>query len=85
MKNNMHDDFYLKDLRLRRKCSLIIIAGGTLLVAFMMGFVEVFVTHNKDLMLIVLTFASVLSILPSVLKLVKINAIIKEKNANMLI
>jgi len=85
MKNNMHADFYLKDLRLRRKCALIIIAGGTLLVAFMIGFVEVFVTQNKDLMLIVLTFASVLSILPSVLKLVKINAIIKGKTTNMLI
>lgn len=68
----------IKNLNLQRKLTCAIICGGVMAMALLITTVGLFVKQDKTLMLAVLVAASILVIIPAVLKLVKINSILKS-------
>jgi len=83
MENQKYTDITIKELALQRKVSYAIIFGGAITMSILIAMVSLFVKKETDLMLIVLVSATVLSIVPSVLKLIKINTIIRTKGAKV--
>lgn len=83
MESNKYANNTLKDLYLQRKVSYAIIFGGVILMSVLISTVGLFVKQDTDLIILVLTSATVLSILPSVLRLVKINSLLRAKNTEV--
>ncbi len=68
----------IKNLNLQRKLTCAIICGGVMAMTLLITTVGLFVKQDKTLMLAVLVATSILVIIPAVLKLVKINSILKS-------
>ncbi|WP_409151252.1 hypothetical protein [Sphingobacterium sp. BS-2] len=68
----------IKNLNLQRKLTCAIICGGVMAMILLITTVGLFVKQDKTLMLAVLVATSILVIIPAVLKLVKINSILKS-------
>ena len=83
MESRKYTDITLSELALQRKVSYAIIFGGTIVMAILIAMVGLFVKKDVDLAMIVLVTATILSIIPSILKLNKINAIIKAKESGV--
>ncbi len=83
MESNKYNHITLKELALQRKVSVAIIFGGAFLMSALMAVVGLFVKQDTDLIMLVLASATVLSILPSVLRLIKLNALLRSKTAEV--
>lgn len=83
MESNKYNHITLKELALQRKVSVAIIFGGTFLMSALLAVVGLFVKQDTDLIMLVLASATVLSILPSVLRLIKLNALLRSKTAEV--
>ncbi|MBV2227346.1 MULTISPECIES: hypothetical protein [Sphingobacterium] len=68
----------IRDLNLQRKLTFAIICGGAMAMTLLITTVGLFVKQEKTLILSVLVAASILVILPAVLKLIKLNSILKS-------
>lgn len=79
MESNRNIGDTLKDLTIQRKVSVAIIFGGLLAMSMLIATVGLFVKQDKSLMLSVLVLATIMAIIPSVLKLIKINALLKTR------
>ena len=79
MESNRNIGDTLKDLTIQRKVSIAIIFGGLLAMSMLIATVGLFVKQDKSLMLSVLVVATIMAIIPSVLKLIKINALLKTR------
>ncbi|GGE10897.1 MULTISPECIES: hypothetical protein [Sphingobacterium] len=79
MESNRNIGDTLKDLTIQRKVSVAIIFGGLLAMSMLIATVGLFVKQDKSLMLSVLVVATIMAIIPSVLKLIKINALLKTR------
>ncbi len=79
MESNRNIGDTLKDLTIQRKVSVAIIFGGLLAMSMLIATVGLFVKQDKSLMLSVLIVATIMAIIPSVLKLIKINALLKTR------
>lgn len=83
MESNKYNHITLKELALQRKVSVAIIFGGAFLMSALMAVVGLFLKQDTDLIMLVLASATVLSILPSVLRLIKLNALLRSKTAEV--
>lgn len=83
MESNRYTDITLKELTLQRKVSVAIIFGGAFLMSALMTVVGLFVKQDTDLIMLVLSSATVLSILPSILRFIKLNSLLRSKTAEV--